>query len=123
MNHQDWDPVTFSKPQAPPKKKIVARDPVRSRNAELSKLDNNEMDSLKHKKSNKNIGKVIQKARLAKGMNQKDLAQALNVKTGVLVEYESGKAIINDNRFLNRCQQILGVYLQGKNIGQPLGDS
>jgi len=120
MNHQDWDPVAFSKPPPPPKKKKVPKDSTRIRNAELSKLDNNEMESLKHKKSNMNIGKVIQKARLAKGMNQKNLAQALNVKTGVLVEYESGKAIINDNRFLNRCQQVLGVYLQGKNIGQSL---
>ena len=114
-SQQDWDVVKFTKPKAPTKKTVV-----RSENNDLQKFDKNDQDNFKHKKSSPHVGKIIQKARVAKKMSQKDLAQDLNVKVSVLVEYETGKAIIKDNRFLNRCQRVLGVYLQGKNIGSPL---
>lgn len=113
--HQDWDVVKFTKPKAPVKKTVQ-----RSERNDLQKFDKNDQDDFKHKKSSPRVGKILQQARIAKKLSQKDLAQQLNVKASVLVEYETGKAIIKDNRFLNKCQRVLGVYLQGKNIGSPL---
>jgi len=44
-------------------------------------------------------------------MSQKVLANALNVKQSVIADYESGKAIIQDSRFINKCRTVLGVNL------------
>ena len=115
MSHQDWETVNFSKPQKPTKKTITEK-----RNTDnKSKLDKNDQDSFKHKKTN-NIGKLIQKQRLAMKMNQKDLAVKLNVKPSIIMEYESGKAIINDNKIISKIEKILNIKLQGKNLGSEI---
>ena len=115
MSHQDWETVKFSKPTKPTKKTIVEK-----RNTDnKSKLDKNDQDSFKHKKTN-NIGKLIQKQRLALKMNQKDLAVKLNVKPSIIMEYESGKAIINDNKIISKIEKILNIKLQGKNLGAEI---
>ena len=65
------------------------------------------------------VSQAIQKARLAKGFNQKDLATKINEKQGVINEYESGKAIPNP-QILGKLERILGVKLRGKDIGSEL---
>ena len=115
MSHQDWDPVVFSKNFKTTSKKIVEK----RKNNSQSKLDRNDLDTFKHKTTN-NIGKLIQKQRLAMKMNQKDLASKLNVKPSIIIEYESGKAIINDNKILCRIEKVLKIKLQGKNIGSEI---
>ncbi|KAI8890178.1 MBF1-domain-containing protein [Backusella circina FSU 941] len=65
------------------------------------------------------VGKAIQQGRQTKGITQKDLAQLINEKPQVVNEYESGKAIPNQN-VLGKMERALGIKLRGKNIGDPL---
>ncbi|KAI8330359.1 multi protein bridging factor 1-domain-containing protein [Chlamydoabsidia padenii] len=65
------------------------------------------------------VGKALQKGRQDKGMTQKDLAQVINEKPQVVNEYESGKAIPNQ-QVLTKMERALGIKLRGKNIGEPL---
>jgi putative transcription factor len=63
------------------------------------------------KKVSLKISKQIQKARLARGMSQKDLAQKINQKSSVISAYEAGKAI-PDGRILSQIGKVLGVALR-----------
>lgn len=65
------------------------------------------------------VGRAIQQGRQTKGITQKDLAQLINEKPQVVNEYESGKAIPNQN-VLGKMERALGIKLRGKNIGDPL---
>jgi putative transcription factor len=56
------------------------------------------------------FSKALQKARLAKKMNQKQLAQMINEKPQVVNEYESGKAIPN-GAVINKLNRALGCQL------------
>ena len=55
----------------------------------------------------------IQKARQQKGWTQKELAQRINEKSTVVNEYESGKAIPN-NQIISKMERALGCKLRGK---------
>jgi len=66
------------------------------------------------------VGRAIQRARQDKSLTQKDLAQRINEKPQVVNEYESGKAIPNQ-QILGKLERALGVKLRGKDIGSPLG--
>ncbi|RKP18160.1 MBF1-domain-containing protein [Rozella allomycis CSF55] len=72
----------------------------------------------------KNVGlavsKAIQQARMEKKWTQKDLAVKVNEKQNVINEYESGKAIPNQ-QVLSKLERVLGVKLRGSNIGDKLG--
>ena len=50
--------------------------------------------------------------RLAKKMTQAQLAQQINEKQQIIQEYESGKAIPNQ-QILSKLERILGVKLRG----------
>ncbi|KAL0639307.1 multiprotein-bridging factor 1 [Maublancomyces gigas] len=68
------------------------------------------------------VGKAMAQARQAKepAMSQKDLATKINEKQSVINDYESGKAIPNQ-QVLAKLERTLGVKLRGKDIGSPLG--
>ncbi|KAJ1960118.1 multiprotein-bridging factor 1 [Dipsacomyces acuminosporus] len=68
---------------------------------------------------NLSVGKAIMQARQAKGWTQKDLAVRINEKNTVVNEYESSRAIPNQ-QILGKLERALGVKLRGKAIGQPL---
>jgi putative transcription factor len=55
---------------------------------------------------------AIQQARLAKRMTQKALATAINEKPQVIGQYESGKAIPNQ-QIINKLERALGARLRG----------
>lgn len=57
------------------------------------------------------LKRQIQKARMAKGLTQAQLAQMINEKPQVINEYESGKAIPN-GAILNKLSRALGVTLR-----------
>ncbi|KAI8644054.1 multi protein bridging factor 1-domain-containing protein [Parasitella parasitica] len=65
------------------------------------------------------VGKAIQTARSNKNLKQSEVAQLINEKPQVVQDYESGKAIPNQN-VLGKLERALGVKLRGKNIGDPL---
>merc|ERR1712146_59090 len=58
----------------------------------------------------KGLRLAIQKARTAKGLSQKQLAQQLNMQPQVINEYESGKAIPN-NAIIAKIERALGAKL------------
>ena len=98
-SHQDWNDVVWSKPK--PSSATVAKQRGyntttikridTSSTAIKNKIDKNEIDKLPRVK--KSFSQMMQKARLAKKMTQKQLAQAINEKPQVINQYESGRAI------------------------------
>ncbi|KAL7268960.1 multiprotein-bridging factor 1 [Rhizina undulata] len=70
----------------------------------------------------KSVGKAMANARQAKepAMTQKDLATKVNEKPSVINDYESGRAVPNQ-QVLGKIERALGVKLRGKDIGTPLG--
>ncbi len=53
--------------------------------------------------------------RLAKKLTQAQLAQQINERPQVVQEYESGKAIPNQ-QILAKLERVLGVKLRGKGM-------
>ena len=66
-----------------------------------------------HKKVDADMKKLIQQARMAKGMSQKDLATKINEKPQVIQQYEAGTAIPN-GAIVQKLQKALGVTLKSK---------
>ncbi|XP_070844837.1 endothelial differentiation-related factor 1 homolog [Chaetodon trifascialis] len=83
-----------------------------------AKLDR-ETEELHHDRVPLEVGKVIQQGRQTAGLTQKDLATKINEKPQVIADYESGKAIPN-NQVLGKIERAIGLKLRGKDIGQPL---
>ncbi|XP_051522723.1 endothelial differentiation-related factor 1 homolog [Myxocyprinus asiaticus] len=83
-----------------------------------AKLDS-ETEELHHHRVSLEVGKVIQQGRQEKGLTQKDLATKINEKPQVIADYESGKAIPN-NQVMSKIERAIGLKLRGKDIGQPL---
>jgi len=135
---QDWEPVVIRK--APPKEsqskaqvvratlqsggKIETEAKYSTGNKQSSapcyarKLDE-DTDNLKHKTVNTDVKVAIAKGRTAKGWKQSDLAQQINERPQIVAEYESGKAIPNQN-ILQKMEKALQIKLRGKDIGEPL---
>lgn len=65
------------------------------------------------------VSKLIGQQRQKLGITQKDLATKICEKPQVINEYESGKAIPNQ-QILAKLERILGIKLRGKDKGQPL---
>ncbi|ETE60630.1 Endothelial differentiation-related factor 1-like protein, partial [Ophiophagus hannah] len=83
-----------------------------------AKLDR-ETEELHHDRVPLEVGKVIQQGRQNKGLTQKDLATKINEKPQVIADYESGKAIPN-NQVLGKIERAIGLKLRGRDIGRPL---
>jgi len=79
--------------------------------ARMGKLEN-ETEELQHAKVNTEVKKAIMQGRLAKKLTQAQLAQQINEKPQIIQEYESGKAIPNQ-QILAKLERILGVKLRG----------
>lgn len=65
------------------------------------------------------VGRAIRDGRNAKNLTQKDLATAINEKPQVVNDYESGRAVPNQ-QILGKMERKLGIKLRGKDIGTPL---
>ncbi|KAG7318465.1 hypothetical protein KOW79_018220 [Hemibagrus wyckioides] len=83
-----------------------------------AKLDR-ETEELHHDRVPLEVGKVIQQGRQNKGLTQKDLATKINEKPQVIADYESGKAIPN-NQVMGKIERAIGLKLRGREIGQPI---
>ncbi|KAK1792858.1 hypothetical protein P4O66_012126 [Electrophorus voltai] len=130
MAESDWDTVTVlrkkgSAAQAKSKQKVTLRfagaagqnkQHVVTKNT--AKLDR-ETEELHHDRVPLEVGKVIQQGRQNKGLTQKDLATKINEKPQVIADYESGKAIPN-NQVMGKIERAIGLKLRGKDIGLPL---
>lgn len=85
----------------------------------LTMIERSEGDIIATKKLDPAVPLAMQKARQDKGLSQKDLATKANEKPNVVHDYESGKAIPNQ-QVLGKFERVLGVKLRGKDIGGPL---
>ncbi|GMM53270.1 multiprotein-bridging factor 1 [Starmerella bacillaris] len=84
----------------------------------LAKLDRDDNVAPPQKVS-LSVGRAIQQGRQAKNFSQKDLATAINEKPQVVGDYETGRAVPNQ-QVLGKMEKQLGIKLRGKDIGQPL---
>ncbi|MQL87633.1 hypothetical protein Taro_020190 [Colocasia esculenta] len=133
---QDWEPVVLRKkaPSAAAKKDEKAVNAARRSGAEIEtvrksnagtnkaassgtslntrKLDD-ETENLSHDKVPLELKKNIMQARTDKKLTQAQLAQLINEKPQIIQEYESGKAIPNQ-QIIGKLERVLGVKLRGK---------
>uniref|UniRef100_A0A0D6R854 HTH cro/C1-type domain-containing protein n=1 Tax=Araucaria cunninghamii TaxID=56994 RepID=A0A0D6R854_ARACU len=133
---QDWEPVVIRKkaPNAAAKKDDKAVNAARRTGAPIEtikkfnaggnkaasssttlntrKLDD-ETEVLSHERVSADLRKNIMQARLDKKLTQAQLAQQINEKPQIIQEYESGKAIPNQ-QVIAKLERILGVKLRGK---------
>jgi len=82
-----------------------------------AKLDQ-ETEELAHKKVDMNVGKLIAQGRQAKEMSQKDLATKICEKPQVVTEYESGKAIPNQ-QILAKMERALALNCEVRTRASP----
>ncbi|XP_038150845.1 endothelial differentiation-related factor 1 homolog [Cyprinodon tularosa] len=141
MAESDWDTVTVLRKKGPTAAQAKSKQAItaaqrRGEDVETAKkwsagqnkqhlvtkntakLDR-ETEELHHERVPLEVGKVIQQGRQEKGMTQKDLATKINEKPQVIADYESGKAIPN-NQVMGKIERVIGRKLRGRDIGQPL---
>ncbi|KAA8526283.1 hypothetical protein F0562_008514 [Nyssa sinensis] len=133
---QDWEPVVIRKkaPTAAAKKDEKAVNAARRMGADIDtikkfnaatnkaassstslntkKLDD-ETENLTHERVPTELKKNIMQARMNKKLTQGQLAQMINEKPQIIQEYESGKAIPNQ-QIIVKLERALGVKLRGK---------
>ncbi|XP_020270882.1 multiprotein-bridging factor 1b-like, partial [Asparagus officinalis] len=133
---QDWAPVVVRKkaPNAAAKKDEKAVNAARRSGADIEtvkkstagtnkaassstslntrKLDE-ETENLAHERVPSELKKNIMQARMNKKYTQAQLAQLINEKPQIIQEYESGKAIPNQ-QIIVKLERVLGVKLRGK---------
>lgn len=104
FQHQDWNQVVLTK-------KPVVLPPV-AKSASVKKFHklDNATESEPLKKTTTEFKQSLQKARLANNMNQKVLAQKLNITVSVLQQYENGK-LVPTNLFISQVEKVLNTKL------------
>ena len=103
---QDHETVVFRRPRAP--ERGVAQD---ARAQRAGAVERKAADGdLKHAAVPHELRLAIARARQAKGWTQAELAQRLGVKPKDVNEYESGRAV-PENQFVARMERALGAKL------------
>tara|TARA_Y100000817_G_scaffold152705_1_gene119361 strand:- start:1923 stop:2261 length:339 start_codon:yes stop_codon:yes gene_type:complete len=111
MEHQDWEQYI-----------VHCKSSERDKNGKLKKNKHKHKDNtkdnilekkvetgnLKHKKITKELSHEIQKARLSKGLTQKDLANQLSIPQTIINDIECGKAIYNGQQ-ISKIKRKLGL--------------
>ncbi|WVZ04031.1 hypothetical protein V8G54_024837 [Vigna mungo] len=123
---QDWEPVVLRKkaPTAAAKKDEKAVNAARRAGADIEtqKKCSFPIPSMKRpligvlctdEKVPTELKKAIMQARMEKKLTQAQLAQVINEKPQVIQEYESGKAIPNQ-QIIGKLERALGTKLRGK---------
>jgi putative transcription factor len=121
MSHQDWTPVVFHRThvQVKQQKQLTKTKQPKfnsansnKQNIDASRLDNQE-EPQRIKKVTTDLKMNIQKARCDKEMTQKQLAQKCNLSLSRISEYESGRAVPN-NQEMQKIGRALGLTLSNK---------
>ena len=86
-----------------------SKAPPTSTGMSAAKLDADN-ESFKHATVSLDVSKAIVAARVAKGLNQKQLAQALFLPVQAITEIEQGRAIPN-GLVLSKIESALGIRL------------
>jgi ribosome-binding protein aMBF1 (putative translation factor) len=101
MNHQDWTPVVVNKSK-PISTNKVNKKPLGDSD-EIEKTNNISIDNRL----------IIQQARLAHKLTQKQLAQKINVDEKTIKNYENGN-IVPEHRLMCKLENILKISLNKK---------
>ena len=114
MNDNIWETHTilFNKKLIQENKKKAERTLKKKNNNTNFKLDENG-ENFKHKKITKKICDLIKNGRMQKKLTQKQLANMLNVSQKIIVSYENGTTI-PDNNILGKLEKHLNIKLRGK---------
>jgi len=140
-SNTDWDTVTYLRK---PKQAPTNAKSTKAVNAALRKGDNvetrqkfgaasnkkavtskntakldRETEELHHDHVSLSVARLIQQGRQQKNLTQKELATKINEKAQVVNDYESGKAIPND-QVMGKIERAVGIKLRGKDKGKPL---
>lgn len=103
MEHQDWKPVIW-------RKQTKSSSSIKhiQGHSKIKKLDSDDPEP--PKKLSHSVKIEIQKARSAKKLTQKQVANMVNLPVKTVSDYESGKAIPN-RQILSKFSRILGINL------------
>ena len=104
LDHQDWKTIIIKNP-----KKNVANSKKKIDNNTLKKISiekKADADDLHHKQLTVDLRQSIQKARCAKSLTQKQLANNINLPLQIISDIESGKAIYNA-QYINKIKRHL----------------
>ncbi|KAG2258460.1 multiprotein-bridging factor 1b-like [Brassica napus] len=134
---QDWEPVVIRKraPNSAAKRDEKTVNAARRSGADINPSENvfnagtnkaassstslntkrldDDTETLAHERVPTELKKAIMQARGEKKLTQSQLAQLINEKPQVIQEYESGKAIPNQ-QILSKLERALGAKLRGK---------
>ncbi|KAK8986459.1 hypothetical protein V6N11_010015 [Hibiscus sabdariffa] len=125
---QDWEPIVIRKkaPSAAVKKdekvlilswEIAANAGTNRAASSSTSLNTRKLDedteNLAHDRVPTELKKAIMQARMDKKLTQAQLAQMINEKPQIIHEYESGKAIPNQ-QIIGKLERALGAKLRGK---------
>lgn len=114
FTHQDWDPVVLNKNTKPKPSdghqavKSHMNKPSNGIKVEKVYYDKDEEPENKPVMIDKEFGMLVQKFRTAKGLTQKELAQAINLPVQVINEYERGTGVRNSN-YVSKIKNYLGI--------------
>jgi len=130
MEGQDWQEVVIRKKKPKPQnnddairiakqtgeqveavKKFNSGKNVNKAQPSNAKKLESETEELAHNRLGHDVALKIQQARLAMKMTQKELATKINEKPSIINEYESGRAIPN-NQIMVKLERALGVKLR-----------
>lgn len=117
FSHQDWTPVVIKKTtntkQTNPTN-LVAKQGANKQQAAIKTekvWDASDPDGEPETRPvmiDKEFGQQITKARVAKQMTQKDLANALSLPVSVITDYERGQGIRNGN-YVSKIKKYLNI--------------
>ncbi|CAL5200704.1 unnamed protein product [Lathyrus oleraceus] len=133
---QDWEPVVLRKkaPTSAARKDDKAVNAARRSGADIETMKKHnaatnraassstslntkrldeDTENLAHDRVPTELKKAIMQARTDKKLTQAQLAQVINEKPQVIQEYESGKAIPNQ-QIIGKLERALGAKLRGK---------
>ena len=109
MYGQDWNTIVIKGKSSVSQINAKKTQPHYEKTKEQKLIEDDE--NISHKTVSASLGKTIQQARIAKGYKtQKELAQVLNVPPNIINQYESGKAI-PDNNLMQKLRRVLQVKL------------
>lgn len=105
MQNQDWTPVIFHK-QSQTNDNIKPNTTMTKQTRDLI----NTNDVVVPPKLSPEFRKAMQSARNSRKVSQKQLATTLQVPPKIIMEYENGKAIPN-NQFISKLERVLQTKL------------
>lgn len=122
-SYQDWTPVVLSGKKPTSKGPVKYTIEEKRSDAEKVRLAKNfaiENESVNFQTPQipLALSQEIIKARTAKSLTQKQLAQMINVQQSVITSYENGKAI-PDHQILQKIAQALGTKFMNKIVKPP----